>query len=376
MLPHKVRTYLEQCKQSSHGKSERVSVTAQVTSHTMRLNGLTEREFFSSPEVFVSNHLLVSAYYDLDSPSLYYDMYNIEAEALGQKLIWVPGMFPEIDGTKPLIRKHSDLDRLRPPDPLKDGRMPFITGVYKRLVDLGLTPSPRFCAPFTLAANIRGLSSLITDILTNPEFVHRLFHFVTVDVLMPWIEKLRMQCGKNLSAMAADALASLPITNINIIEEYALGYILKLREEIGNVAVSGWWGERFLDQPERLWKLKRQANTVQLKGYDPDVWEVGPEKYVQFAKMNGLAISLGIDSTLLTSGPETEIVNRVERYIKAMKGIDNANIFLNEVTRECPSSHVHAAVQAVRFFRQNALLDDAARTFSVTPKKSFREWIQ
>ena len=342
----------------------------------MRLNGLTEREFFSSPDVFISNHLLVSAYYDLDSPSLYYDMYNIEAEALGQKLIWVPGMFPEIDSSEPLIREHSDLDRLRPPDPLRDGRMPFITGVYKRLVDLGLTPSPRFCAPFTLAANIRGLSNLITDILTNPEFVHRLFHFVTIDVLMPWIETLRKQCGKNLSSMAADALASLPITNLNIIEKYALGYILKLREEIGDVSVSGWWGERFLDQPEKLWKLKRQANTVQLKGYDPDVWEVGPEKYAHFAEMNDLTISLGIDSTLLTSGPETEIIRRVDRYIKAMKRIDNANIFLNEVTRECPSDHVHAAVQAVKFFRENTFRDDAARTFSVTPKKSFREWIQ
>ncbi len=149
MLSERLKSGMKQVELAAKGLSEYVPVTAQVTSHTLRLTGVNERDFFSDPALFVSSHLLVSEYYEFDSPAIYYDMYNIEAEALGQKLTWLPRMFPEIDSSAPLIHERSVLDRLKPIDPASDGRMPFIREVNKRMMDIGLKPSPRFCAPFS-----------------------------------------------------------------------------------------------------------------------------------------------------------------------------------------------------------------------------------
>lgn len=370
-----LKAYLKRLTENSPRKADGISVSAQIGSHTMRLTGVTERAFFSNPYLFVNNHLLVSAYYELDTPAMYYDMYNIEAEAMGQELVWVPGMFPEINSANPLIKGESDLDRLRPPDPKKDGRMPFILEVYKRMVDLGLNPSPRYCAPFTLIGSIRGLNNLLMDILTNPSFAHKLFSFVTTDVLMPWIETLRRECGAGLFALGADAQASLPLTNLEILEEYALGYVLRIREEIGNIGVTAWWGERYLRDPEALFKLKLRGNPGVLKGYDPDVYEVGPERFVEFAAANDAHITLGLDSGTLASEPIPVIVDRVKHYVQAMGRQKKGSLFLNEVTRECPSEPVHAAVQAAKFYGTPLSNHFSAESFAFQPKMPFAEWV-
>jgi hypothetical protein len=335
-----------------------------------------EKDFFSDPEVFLANHLLVSEYYDLDSPSLYYDMYNIEAEALGQRLVWMPGTFPEIDGTQPLIKSPKDLDRIKPPNPDRNGRMPFIKEVYKRAADLGLKPSPRFCSPFTLAANIRGLENLLLDILTNQGFADRLFDFLVNEVTLPWIETLRTICGKDCFSTGADALASLPITNLDIIRDYALAPILKIRKTFEHVGVTAWWGERFLKDPEELFQLKIKGYPTLLKGYDPDVHQVGPEKYAAFAKAAGVRLSLGVDSSLLKNGPISTIIKRVQGYVAAMQGTKDANLFLNEITKECLSAHVHAAVQAARHFvREMTEFQQNEDVFRYQKRDAFRRWL-
>ncbi len=368
------RDILKRITAASLNDAKRLSVTAQITSHTLLLTGTSPRRFFSDPDVFITRHLAVSEYYGLDAPSLYYDMYNIEAEALGQKLVWLDDMFPEIDGSVHLIDEPRTLDRLRSPDPRKDGRMPFILEVYKRLADIGLSPKPRFCAPFSLAANLRGLNNLLLDILIDPEFAHRLLRFVTLDVLAPWITTLRQVCGPNAFALGADALASLPITNLEVIREYALAYTLRLREAVGSVGVGAWWGERFLKDPRELFAMKVQANPGQLKGYDPDVHAVGPEAFAAFAKEHGCAISLGVESLFLRNGPAEAVVDRVRSYVEAMDSFSTANLFLNEVSRECPPEHVHAAIQAAKYFRK----DQNSRTgrFAFRPVEPFDRWAE
>ena len=66
--------------------------------------------------------LLVTEYYQLDVLSYFWDVYNIEAEALGQKVVY----YPDVDRTRPLISTPAEMDRISPPDPYKSGRMPWI----------------------------------------------------------------------------------------------------------------------------------------------------------------------------------------------------------------------------------------------------------
>lgn len=377
MISERMRNGLRQLELAFQGDSDYVPVTAQLGAHTIRLTGVDEQLFWSDASVFLNSHLLASEYYELDGPSTYYDLYNIEAEALGQKLIWLPGEFPEIDRNDQLIKEPADLDRLRPPDPYKDGRMPFVMEVYKRMVDISLNPALRFCAPFSLAANVRGISNLIVDILDQPEFAHRMFGFLTMEVLSPWIEALTEACGVKLPALGADALASLPITNPQMIEEFALAYALKLREQTGDVAIFGWWGDSYSPDPEIIFNLKLQASPGYFYGLDPDVKTIGPTKFKQFAVANERPLLLGVDCSLIGSGPVADIVGRVKEYVTAGGMDGRLSLFLNAVPSNCPSEHVHAAVQAAKFFSRRRDGDEAVTLdFTPLPRKPFRDWVE
>ena len=177
IISDRLKLGLQRMAAALEGRADRVPVIAQIGAHTISLASMQVKDFFRDPGLFVKTHLAVTDYYRLDAPSFYYDLYNIEAEALGQPLNWLPGMFPEIASGDMLLKNLADLKRLKAPDPRRAARMPFIIEMYKRVLDLGITPQFRFCAPFSLACNIRGLSNLIMDLGTNPEGVHALFRF-------------------------------------------------------------------------------------------------------------------------------------------------------------------------------------------------------
>ncbi len=352
MLSDRMKRGIERIgkKLRGEGESNRVPVLAQIGAHTLRLSGVPVKNFFDSPDLFIKTHLAASEYYKLDAPSFYFDIYNIEAEAMGQSLNWIPDTFPEINNSDMLIKTEADLDRLKAPDPLRDGRMPFIIEFQKRLFDMGIAPQFRFCAPFSLACNIRGITNLIFDIMERPEFAHRLFCFITDEVLAPWITILREECGGNYPAVGADAYASLPVTNLSILEEFALGYIKRLNKQIGGVEVRGWWGEMHLRNPEKLLELKLQGHPSYVFALDPDVNHLGLQIFKEFAQKRDLPLMVGIDSTLISHGSKNEIIDRVREYIHLGNSDGRLLLFLNEVPLECSPDNVHTAVQAIHHY--------------------------
>jgi len=99
--------------------------------HTALLAGVSPTRFFTDALTFTRAQLLVSEYYRVDAPINFWDVYNIEAEALGQKVDYDPEGIPDADRTRPLISKPSDLNRITPPDPYKSARMPWVLQVNK-----------------------------------------------------------------------------------------------------------------------------------------------------------------------------------------------------------------------------------------------------
>ena len=134
-----------------------IAVGAQSNDHSALLAGVPSKRFFTDAFTFTRVQLLVTEYYNFDTISNFWDVYNIEAEALGQKVVYHPGGIPDTDRTRPLIATPSDLDRIAPPDPYKSGRMPWILQVNKHYLEMGgKLDRAYFTAPFSLAANIRG----------------------------------------------------------------------------------------------------------------------------------------------------------------------------------------------------------------------------
>ena len=351
------------------GETDVVPILAQVNEHVVKLCNGDMREAYTNAEKFVAMNLAAFEYYLLDMPGFYYDIYNIEAEALGQRMNWERNRMPDIDRRYPLIRDHSDLDHLCPPDFKKSGRMPYVLEVMGRCYDLGLPVRIRFCSPFSLAVNIRGIEPLLIDMLTSPEFVHRLFTFLTDEVLIPWVQTQREAIGQTeASASGADAAASPPIVTVEILEEFVMPYLVRMNEKINNVSSVGYWGSSFLykhqEKFRKMLELMSSVSPSLLMCADPDVAIVGPESYVKFASEKEATLMLGIDTMLMQEGPVERIVERCRRYVLA-GSTSRLVIFFNDISVNTAPRNVHVAIAAIRHFGKYPIENRSLESFRI-----------
>jgi hypothetical protein len=178
--------------------------------------------------------------------------------------------------------------------------------IYTRLT--GLPPSLQFCAPFSLAANLRGIETLIKDILRNPDFARALLEVLAEDVIIPWIEYQKAHLSNFTGITGADAMASIPIVNMKILAEWVVPYILRLRESCGPlVHVPNWVGERKLKNPREMLALKLLVSPTFLEGQDPDVAELGPEVFKNYAEEHQCALVLGLGAGFMESATPEEV---------------------------------------------------------------------
>lgn len=338
-------------KAAMAGKPDRVPVYAQMHEFVMRELDADPRQFYSDPELLVRGTLEVMEAYGIDAPVLDYDVYNIEAEALGQAIIYPDDGMPDVDRTRPLIQSRSDLEKIRTPDFEKDGRFPAVLEMNRLFCEMagGLDGTPGFCAPFSLAANIRGIEQLLMDIYLEPEFARELFDRVTDDVLVPWILKLKTVCPKAAGIGGSDASASLPIVNLDILREWILPYVNRLREKCGpEVYVPNWVGETCLKNPAEMLELKMAACPGFIIGQDPDVEELGPLFYKSFALEKKVPLVLGIGAAFLALATPVEIRQRVREYIEIGGKGGGFALYLCNLGATTPPDNVRAAVQAIR----------------------------
>jgi len=65
-----------------------IVIGAQSNDHSAHLSGISSKRFFTDAHTFARVQLLVSEYYRLDVPINFWDVYNVEAESLGQKVVY------------------------------------------------------------------------------------------------------------------------------------------------------------------------------------------------------------------------------------------------------------------------------------------------
>ena len=350
-----------------------VPVGAQMHDHAAHLAGVQKLEFYTNPRIFVDTMLWAADYYELDVPSCLGDVYNIEAEALGQKMVYRQHCMPEIDYTDPLIKEPKDLAQLKPPDPYRSGRLPMVLEVNRYFQEItGLCPTLTFCAPFSLAVGVRGYMNLVRDMRKDPPFAHALLEFLTMEVLVTWIQALARQnpggassfsleayapvdserANRNtISAFGADAWASMPVVDLGMLRDFVLPYVVKLQETLGDIAVGGWWGESHLkgSGPEEMMEMKvRCLGGKSLLVMDPDGYNLGPERIARFAVSQGVLLILGIDAVLLRDGPLQAIMDRVREYVRAGSSTVGLILFLNNLPADTPPDHVKAVLAAAK----------------------------
>lgn len=338
------------------GKSDRVPVLAQMHEFALHELKISPKQFYASPELLIKGSLEVMEAYGIDVPVLDYDVYNIEAEALGQAIIHSNTGMPDVDRTKPLIRDKSDLKKIRTPDFEKDGRFPMVLEMNRLFQEMTgcLEGSPGFCAPFSLAANIRGIEQLLMDMYLDPEFAKALFERITDDVLIPWIGQLKKICPKATGICGSDAWASIPIVNLDIIQNWVLPYVKRLQEHCGpGIYVPNWVGESYLKNPAEMFELKLQACPKFLEGQDPDVELLGPAYYKTYADRRGVSLVLGVGAAFLAQARPDEIRDRMRQYIEIGGQGGRLVLYLCNLGATTPPENVRAAVAAIREYSQH-----------------------
>jgi uroporphyrinogen-III decarboxylase len=341
----------ERFASARNGIPDRIPVYAQMHQFVRKELGVSAKRFYSTPDILVKGTLETTATYGIDVPLIDYDVYNIEAEALGQKIIYDDQMVPEIDRSAPLLQHRSDLNKIKTPNFNSDGRLPMVLEMYALFQDLtGLDPVLSFCAPFSLAANIRGLEPLLNDLDDAPGFAADLFECLTENVLAPWIGHLKKRFPNAKGVCGNDAFASLPIVSPSIIRNWIIPYILRLRELCGaDVYVPNWVGEAYLKKnPEAFLDCKLQVCPTFIEGQDPDVAELGPAFYKNYATRKGVALVLGIGAGFLAFGSEAEVAARVRHYAAVGGKNGRFALYLCNLDAGTPPGNIKAVVDALK----------------------------
>ncbi|MBT8372818.1 MAG: hypothetical protein KJO34_17775 [Deltaproteobacteria bacterium] len=346
------RQGLGRLQAAMNGIPDRVPVFAQMHEFAMKALGRNAPEFFTSPELLVGGYLSVLEKFGIDVPTVDYDVYNIEVEAIGQTIIFSQHDMPDVDRSNPLIKSRHDIRKIKTPNFASDGRLATVVEINNQFCELvGETPTLNFCAPFSLAANIRGIEQLIMDILIEPDFARELFDRITEELLAPWILYLKEKFPGARSICGNDATSSLPIVNTGILKDWIVPYVQRLREICGpEIYVPNWVGESHLKNPEEMFALKLQACPNFLEGQDPDVVELGPAVYKNYAEKKGVPLILGIGAGFLALSAPQEISARVKHYIEVGGQNGRFILYLCNVGATAPAENIKAAIEAVETY--------------------------
>ncbi len=162
------------------GKPDRIPFVPAIYEHKAKLIGRSPSEVCRDSGLLYESLAAELRVYDPDMLVVGIDVYNVEAEALGCKVTYfedsnhVPGI------ASPLIEGPSDLDRLRLPDPERDGRMPVFLEVAASLQhELGEEMIVRgaLTGPFSMASELLGAERFLIATVEDPAFARRLLEF-------------------------------------------------------------------------------------------------------------------------------------------------------------------------------------------------------
>lgn len=149
---------------------DRVPVVPMIREFAMKQYGLTFADCYRDPGAYVEAQMRCLEDTGVDAV---WDLFGIAAleEAAGSVLTTPEDEPPAI--TTPVLRER-ELGLVRRIDPVRDGRMPYLINIVRKLRKAAGPDIPVFAwvsAPFRSACMLRGLADLFMDMYDDPAFV-------------------------------------------------------------------------------------------------------------------------------------------------------------------------------------------------------------
>jgi hypothetical protein len=323
----------------------------QITTHALHLTGCDAAAIVNNAADFFDMQEYVYSFYGLDKICTIYDVYNIEAAALGQKIINFKNELPSVDVSAPFIKEKSDIYKIKNIDFKQNSRCHFVLDLIDIYKDkTGCNYKPRFCAPFSLAANIRGYGNLINDIYEDKKFIKELFKIINTELLAPWICMQRKSAGNTAAiASGADAWVSIPNVNPEIIEDVIIPSYEELKSLSGDIYFSLLGGARYLKYPEKYLELQKIMNPFLVKGTGFDIDALGPDLFRDFADKNKMDLLFGIEASFIAENNVENINKKISDYIKAGQSVKGSfTLYFNDVPADIDPEKLKTIFQHIR----------------------------
>ncbi|WP_373600562.1 uroporphyrinogen decarboxylase family protein [Paraclostridium bifermentans] len=150
-------------------------------------------------------------------------------EAMGSEVVFPTNNTPYI--SKPAISDYSEIGKLKPIDPYKDGRIKYFLEALKITQDklnsvVGVGTSVG--GPFTTACFLRGTDKFLRDLTKNKDMAQQLLEISTQSV----INYIDAACDIGLAPSLAEPIASSTMISEKKFEEFAKPYLKKCMDRI------------------------------------------------------------------------------------------------------------------------------------------------
>lgn len=328
-------------------------LTAQMHEHAIKVSSCPGEKIYTEADKLVNGIFAVYNKYKFNLPVLGYDVYNIEAEALGQKVVFIKSGSPKLDQKNFLIKSRKDLKNIKfDKSKRNSSRISYVLSAIELYIEkTGITPPLQYTAPFSLAAQIFGMERLLTNIFENPDFVKDILQKVTCDVIIPWISLQQEKFPEANLVLGADALASPPNLNLGMIQEFVIPYIKKIKKACGNkTGVVNWWGDSYFKNPADFFELKKivSPNNSILRIQDPDLAKINLANVVDYASKNKLSLTFGLGASFLTLHSLAEINKRVTKYVTQGKNNADFTLYFCNISSDTPEEKIYQAIKTAR----------------------------
>jgi MtaA/CmuA family methyltransferase len=249
-------------------------------------------DYATDYRVLVEAQLRTAERFDLDYVSCISDPARESAD-LGARLCFFDDQPPAFVESEALLREKTVLAELKIPDPLSGGRMldrVKAAALLKEKIGTEKIIEGWVEGPCALAADLRGINTLMMDFYDDPDFVHELLAFVTEVAIV--FARAQADAGVDLMGVG-DAAASL--IGPALFEEFILPYHLKLVGELRRMGLK-----------TRLHICGNTAKILEMRaGMGYDINDIDSQVRMELARER-----MGPDAILLGNIPTVAVMER------------------------------------------------------------------